>query len=306
MTTSSVVRTTNAASCNDVGWCDVVSTSISFLCFRFPYTIHNDKCRKNLTNHAALFKRYRIHCYNTQSNCNTSTMVAPTTTDEITLRVQQFYNDTFTKNERRTWIYGWFISGMLTILIPLIIFVTSRRVNTDEEDGGDANNNNNNNNEENNQSTSPWWFFGSNRGDDRRDEDRTPPILIASYLWSILVFHGILFYGYRAFRYSSSRSSSGQYDTIIVALVLFANYNILSLLLLSNIEGAIETEGPGVEEHGFVGQFGVMVRCILIVYCDLFQKPSTQVRFDLCVKCGLYHVPIHRCTLHRCCGSSSL
>ena len=190
-------------------------------------------------------------------------MVPPTTTstatNEITQRVQQFYNDTFTKNERRTWIYGWFISGMLTILIPLIIFAVSRRVNTDEDDEGEGDANNNN---QENQSTSPWWYFGTNNNDDRRDEGKTPPILIATYLWSILVFHGILFYGYRAFKYSSRVNNP--YDNIMVALVLFANYNILSILLLSNVEGAIETDGPGVEEHGFVGQFGVMVRFALL------------------------------------------
>jgi hypothetical protein len=195
--------------------------------------------------------------------------MGPTVTaNEVTQRLQQLYNDTFTKNERRTWIYCWFISGMLTIIIPLIIFVTSRRVNTDDDDGeGDANNNNNNNNnnnQENNQSSSPWWYFGMNGGNDnRRDGERTPPILIATYLWSILVFHGILFYGYRALRYSSTNNSN-PYDSIIVALVLFTNYNILSVLLLSNVEGAIETEGPGVDEHGFVGQFGVMVRSLTV------------------------------------------
>ena len=190
------------------------------------------------------------------------------TTNELSQRVQQFYNDTFTKNERRTWIYCWFISGMLTIVIPLIIFVTSRRVNTDENDDGEGDANNNNNNQEDNQSTSPWWYFGMNdSSDNRRDEESTPPILIASYLWSILVFHGILFYGYRALRYSSTNNNN-PYDSIIVALVLFANYNILSVLLLSNVEGAIETEGPGVEEHGFVGQFGVMVR-IIFLSCGL-------------------------------------
>ena len=202
-------------------------------------------------------------------------MVSTLTTNEVTQRVQQFYHDTFTKNERRTWIYGWFISGMLTILIPLIIFVTSRRVNTDDDDEGDANNDNNN--QENNQSASPWWYFGMNGNEDRRDGESTPPILIATYLWSILVFHGILFYGYRAFRYSSSNSSN-PYDSIIVALVLFTNYNILSILLLSNIEGAIETDGPGVDEHGFVGQFGVMVRCILSP-CN-FSRSSTLFEKD--------------------------
>jgi hypothetical protein len=207
------------------------------------YTIYNGQCK------------YRKHFRFMLGGILT---MGPTlTTQEVSQRVQQFYNDTFTKHERRTWIYSWFISGMLTIIIPLIIFVTSRRLNTDDDDGeGDANNNNNN--RENNQPTSPWWYFGMNGGDNRRDGESTPPILIATYLWSVLVFHGILFFGYRALKYSSTNNSN-PYDSIIVALVLFTNYNILSVLLMSNVEGAIETEGPGVDEHGFVGQFGVMV-----------------------------------------------
>ena len=229
-------------------------------------------------------------------------MVPPTTTNEITQRVQQFYNDTFTKNERRTWIYGWFISGMLTILIPLIIFAASRRVNTDENDDGEGDANNNNN-QENNQSTSPWWYFGSNPNDDRRDDERTPPILIATYLWSILVFHGILFYGYRAFR--CSNRINNPYDNIIVSLVLFANYNFLSILLLSNVEGAIETDGPGVDEHGFVGQFGVMVRFFVLI---LF-----LVEFIICCSCDARRTTsfinrnhIHRLSLNKICFSIQL
>lgn len=134
-----------------------------------------------------------------------------------------------------------------------------------------------------------------NGNDNRRDGESTPPILIATYLWSILVFHGILFYGYRALKYSGSNTSSNPYDSIIVALVLFTNYNILCVLLLSNIDGAIETEGPGVDEHGFVGQFGVMVSssCILMFFTLLLELSgivllTALVRQKFCV----YHTII--------------
>jgi hypothetical protein len=139
-----------------------------------------------------------------------------------------------------------------------LIFTISRVTNSEQQE---ENNGDNKNNNENDNNSTPWWFFGNS---DRRDEERTPPILIATYLWSVLVFSGLVYYGYHHL------NRSMDYNEIVVALVLFANYSILSMFLFSGVEGAIETEGPGVEEHGFVGQFGVMVRN----YYDFINGPS--------------------------------
>ena len=37
-------------------------------------------------------------------------------------------------------------------------------------------------------------------------------------------------------------------------------YSVIMLILLGSVEGAVETEGRAIEENGFVGQLGVMVR----------------------------------------------
>lgn len=147
-------------------------------------------------------------------------------------------------------LYSWFGGGFSTVFIPLIVFAWSRRANTYNEDG-----NENQDGNQDNQSSSPWWFFGTTVQDGGgNNQDGAPPVLIATYLWSQLVFFGILFYGFYSMRAGTDLTS------LVVALVLFANYSLLSLFLLGGVEGAIETRGPGVEEHGFVGQFGVMVR----------------------------------------------
>jgi hypothetical protein len=149
-------------------------------------------------------------------------------------------------------LYAWFGGGFTTLLIPLLVFCSSRWANT-----ADANENQGNEqNEEEEGSSSPWWFFGTNVDNDAGGNDNSaPPGLIATYLWSLLVFSGLLFYGFYVMRAGTDLSG------IVVALVLFANYSLLSMFLLGGVEGAIESRGPAVDEHGFVGQFGVMVRC---------------------------------------------
>jgi hypothetical protein len=148
--------------------------------------------------------------------------------------------------------YTWFGGGFTTIFIPLLVFFSSRWANTGDYGDGDNDDHDASDNVE--QFSSPWWFFGSNMNGNRDgNEDRAPPLLIATYLWSLLVFFGILFYGYYTMRAGTDLSG------IVVALVLFANYSLLSLFLLGGVEGAIQTNGTAVDEHGFAGQFGVMV-----------------------------------------------
>lgn len=149
-------------------------------------------------------------------------------------------------------IVGWFTSGFLTIFVPLIIFWTARARFAYQYNQNNNDNNNQDNNNEQDEFTTPWWFWGGSGDRERREEDGSPA-LIATYLWSVLVFSGLLFYGYQHMNRTESLQG------LVAVLVLFANYNFVSLLILGGVEGAVETEGRAVEEHGFVGQFGVLV-----------------------------------------------
>ena len=141
-------------------------------------------------------------------------------------------------------LHSWFGGGFSTIFIPLLVFLISRWAHT-SDDNDNADNNND-------AASSPWWFFGTTVHDNNPN-DGAPPVLIATYLWSLLVFFGILFYGFYVMRTGSDLAA------LVVALVLLANYSLLSLFLLGGVEGAIETDGPAIDEHGFAGQFGVMM-----------------------------------------------
>jgi hypothetical protein len=166
-------------------------------------------------------------------------------------------------------LHSWLGGGLSTIFIPLLVFVCSRRANSYHGNDDDQNNDN-----------SPWWFFGTTiQEEDGDNQDSAPPVLIATYLWSQLVFWGILFYGVYAMRAGTDLTS------LVVALVLFANYSLLALFLLGGVEGAIETSGPAVEENGFVGQFGVMVRNTLrsiLFYIYIYTVPPIRHSVSHC------------------------
>ena len=99
--------------------------------------------------------------------------------------------------------------------------------NNNEDDDGNNNNNNNNNEEEN--GGTPWWYFsGGNERD--RDEEKAPPVLIATYLWSLLIFLAIVFYGYHVMR------TGADLHGVVVALCLFANFAIISMFLYGGVE----------------------------------------------------------------------
>jgi len=125
---------------------------------------------------------------------------------------------------------SWFGAGALSIVLPILIFTMARvsnaAANADENNnnGNDDNNNNNNEDEE----STPWWYFGGN--DDRRDEEKAPAVLIATYLWSLLLFSGILFYGRYIMR------AGADLHGLVVALCLFANFSIISLFMVSGVE----------------------------------------------------------------------
>lgn len=217
----------------------------------------------------------------------------------------------------------WFGGGTMTVLIPLIIFTTSRIINRDNNNE----NSNNNGNEDNNDQTTPWWFMDFLNSDDRHDQqNQTPSMLVATYLWSLLVFGSLLWYGYQSIRKNvrsttatvattatpttttnatstsstkdneefvikepsisfsappyataisindnymnhndhiideqNEQTDDDNYHGIIVALILFTNYSILSMFLFASIEGSIQIDGIELEQYGFCGQFGILM-----------------------------------------------
>lgn len=146
----------------------------------------------------------------------------------------------------------------MSIALPIVIFWVSRAQNQYYSRYQQYQNNQyggyNNNYQNDEQSGTPWWYVGGSNGEKGRQDEAAPPVLIAAYLWSLSIFLGIVFYGYMALKNNTNT------EGIMVALVMFAVYSLLSLFVFGSVEGAVETEGRVVEEHGFMGQLGVMVR----------------------------------------------
>lgn len=188
----------------------------------------------------------------------------------------------------------WLISGLLTLIVPLIIMGGARaslrrqQNNGDDNDNGDndnndnndnnyynngcrwyqwwgCNNNNNNNGDDNNnndnndnndeRSTPWWWFFASEEQQrDREEEGAASPAVKFAYVWSMLLFLGILFLGVRELQ-----NGGGNVSRLITALVVYANFCFVTMVLLGGLEGGVQTEGREMEEQGFYAQFAVMV-----------------------------------------------
>jgi hypothetical protein len=156
-------------------------------------------------------------------------------------------------------VTGWFGCGVAATAVPVLIFWFSR-VQHQAEYGQAYQNYQNQYGymEVDNGSNKPWWYFGSSvqeRQEPGGVERETSPVLLAAYLWSLTLFLGILFYGYVALRNNTST------EGVFVALLMFAAYSFISLVVFGSVEGgAVQTEGRMVDEHGFAGQFAVMVR----------------------------------------------
>ena len=97
---------------------------------------------------------------------------------------------------------------------------------------------------------SPWWWMFS--GEDAGEDERPSPALVFAYIWSVSLFIFVLLHG-------SKCVTRGRAHVTIVMLAVFANLAFLSLFFLGGLEGAIEVEGRAIEEHGWYGQFGVMM-----------------------------------------------
>jgi hypothetical protein len=102
-----------------------------------------------------------------------------------------------------------------------------------------------------------WWIatFGGVDEEERREQEEnaeTPGALKFVYVWSLLIFVGILLYGVFVVL-KRRRQPSG----LLAALFIFTNYAILSMLMLAS--GVISDEGRQLENTGFYGQFGVLM-----------------------------------------------
>ena len=83
--------------------------------------------------------------------------------------------------------------------------------------------------------------------------------LIIAYIVSCLLFIALIYAGIRCVRRTHSLVGMQR------SLVCMTIYSMLALLVLaSSRDIAVATEGRAVEEHGFVGQMGVMVRAVVL------------------------------------------
>lgn len=179
-------------------------------------------------------------------------------------------------------LLAWCVSAALAVLVPLVMYGAARLTNNnndnqDENDNnnnnnqdgnyncnwwqwscrraannnGDDDNNNNNNNNDQDEYSAPWWWLWSEEERDR-DED-TNGALIFVYVWSLLVFGGIVAFGI------SSHRRNADMNAVVAALVVFMQFSFLSLFFLGGMEGGVQSEGRELEDNGFYGQFPVLM-----------------------------------------------
>jgi predicted permease len=89
--------------------------------------------------------------------------------------------------------------------------------------------------------------------EEQRRDDNSNPTLVVVYLWSVVVFAGLVFYGHRAYTNRHDMSN------VITAFIMFANVAFVSMMFLGGLEGGVQAEGPEIEEDGFYGQVGVLM-----------------------------------------------
>lgn len=177
----------------------------------------------------------------------------------------------------------WFGGGGLSIFLPLISFGVARirlhqqqqnngegegdgggeagyntchwwqwGCNTYYQEDGDQQQQQNNNNDDQ-PSTPWWWFFADEETRRKREESQSNnPALVFVYVWSLVLFCAILYFGHRELR-----NGSDLYR-VVACLAVFANFSFLTMFLIGGLQG-VETEGRELEEQGFYAQFSVMM-----------------------------------------------
>jgi hypothetical protein len=176
----------------------------------------------------------------------------------------------------QSFLKALYFSGSFVAILPLIIFGGSRFMHRNaDEDNYDENQYDNNQQQQNcrwwqwgcsdyddnqqdengdeDDNSLPWWWLWSEDERRRDQEDMVNPTLVVIYLWTLLILGGILFYAYKTVK--DLRDMVG----LAVSLLMLANFSFISMMYLGSLEGAVEDDGRVIEEHGFYGQFGVML-----------------------------------------------
>lgn len=191
-------------------------------------------------------------------------------------------------------LLAWNLSTFLSVLVPLVVYSVCH-ARRDEEDGSQDDNNNNgwtwwwnnnndddnnNNNGEDDENNNGWWYnlwYGNE--EERREEEQGSGALVFVYLWTLVMFLAIVYYGHQHIRNSSTNKN------FLLALCMFANLSFVACILVgANMRGM---EERAVEEYGF---FGLFAGCMVVTYalwtflcsvfCGILYKPSNQKEYD--------------------------
>jgi len=197
----------------------------------------------------------------------------------------------FAKIVSDTFLLAWNVSSAVTFLLPLFAFSVARLTSESEEDYNDNQNNNENNYYDNNYQNpnnydqygnyvgpthwwqfwkrnnngqyeqeensgdeygAPWWYiWGEREGDEREEEGNGAVVFV--YLWTLVFFAGLVYVG------NTTEMTINRIQALRWALLGFANYCFVTIVLLVGLEGAIETDGREIEEDGFYGQRAVLL-----------------------------------------------
>ena len=98
--------------------------------------------------------------------------------------------------------------------------------NNNNDDGDDDGNNNNGGNDEN---SGGWWFWGNNGEEMRREDQQGRGAIVFVYLWSLLVFGLLVWYGNVVFRKNAHPLP------LLSAMVVFWNMCFMCLILVCSL-----------------------------------------------------------------------
>mmetsp|Transcript_39063 Transcript_39063/g.94473 ORF Transcript_39063/g.94473 Transcript_39063/m.94473 type:complete len:273 (+) Transcript_39063:311-1129(+) len=110
-------------------------------------------------------------------------------------------------------------------------------------------------NDRENEIRSPWWYIW---GDDREGERGDPEIqgkgaMIFIYLWTLLLVAGLIYLA------NTTDMKAAKLEKFRWALTGFLNYCLVTMILLTSLEGGIQVEGRDLEEDGWYGQTAVLI-----------------------------------------------
>jgi preprotein translocase subunit SecG len=158
---------------------------------------------------------------------------------------------------------AWYGAGTATVLIPLLVFAVGRLSHSAENNSNTDNNSNCHwyqwicsvkEQRQASGSSVPWWWLG---GQVSNNNGQPRPVLIFIYIWSLILFGAILYFG-------SAAITSGQDAAVIATLCVFANLCFVLMMLVQVAgEGLVATTsyggGANLSQDGFYGQMGVLL-----------------------------------------------